>query len=205
MQLIRLGIGFPLAAAITFGLFALMQYLIAGQDGTLIDTIDSASIDFVRVKRDETTQAKDRQLPERAAPKQAPPPPPMNMSDVDTTPDNIASNISMPDMTSDLDLAGFSLNGVQPDSDVIPLVRINPRYPSRALSRGKEGWVQVEFTISRTGTVIDPVIVAADPPKTFNRAALKAIAKWKYKPKLVDGRPEIRPGIQVVLTFKIEK
>ena len=65
-------------------------------------------------------------------------------------------------------------------------MRINPDYPPRALSRGLEGWVQVQFTITATGTVANAVVVNAEPKNIFDDAALKAIARWRYNPK-VDG------------------
>jgi len=103
------------------------------------------------------------------------------------------------------DTSGMGQISVGSDRDVIPLVRINPEYPSRARSRGIEGWVQVEFAITPAGTVADAKVVDADPKGLFERAALDAISRWKYNPKVVDGRAMERRGVQVVLTFKLEK
>jgi periplasmic protein TonB len=85
------------------------------------------------------------------------------------------------------------------------LVRINPEYPSRARSRGVEGWVQIEFTITPAGTVKDPKVIDAEPKGLFERAALEAISRWKYNPKVEEGRPVERRGIQIVLRFELEK
>ncbi|RPH46954.1 MAG: energy transducer TonB, partial [Lysobacterales bacterium] len=68
-----------------------------------------------------------------------------------------------------------------------------------------EGWVQVQFTITPAGTVSDQKVVDADPKGLFERAALDAIGRWKYNPKVVDGRAMERRGVMVVLTFKLEK
>jgi protein TonB len=91
------------------------------------------------------------------------------------------------------------------DRDVIPLVRINPDYPQRALTRGIEGWVQVQFTITATGIVKDPVVVSAEPKNVFEDAALKAIARWRYNPKVESGVPVERVGVQTRLVFQIEQ
>ena len=51
----------------------------------------------------------------------------------------------------------------------------------------------------------DQKVVDADPKGLFERAALDAIGRWKYNPKVVDGRAMERRGVMVVLTFKLEK
>jgi len=91
----------------------------------------------------------------------------------------------------------------QADSDVVPIVRIEPRYPREALLRGLEGWVQVEFTIDEDGRVSDAVVVAAEPKRIFDRSAVQAILRWKFKPRIVDGRPVDRRASQII-EFKLE-
>src|SRR5690606_36795770 len=66
----------------------------------------------------------------------------------------------------------------------MPLVRVPPEYPPRALSRGLEGWVQLQFTITTIGTVKDAIVVDASPKGVFDDAALKAIARWRYNPRV---------------------
>ncbi len=62
----------------------------------------------------------------------------------------------------------------------------------------------VEFTITAAGTVKDPVILEAYPSSIFNRAMLRAIVKWKYKPKIVDGVAVERTGVRVRQNFELE-
>jgi protein TonB len=90
------------------------------------------------------------------------------------------------------------------DQDVMPLVRINPDYPPSAQSRGVQGWVLVQFTITPAGTVKDARVVDADPKSTFDEAAVSAVSRWKYNPKVESGVAVERRGIQVKLTFKLE-
>lgn len=82
------------------------------------------------------------------------------------------------------------------ETDVIPMVKIPPRYPRRAVRAKIEGVVTVEFTITRDGSVIDPSVVQAAPPAVFDRAALQAIRRWKFRPKFIDGRPVQRRAVQ---------
>jgi len=89
------------------------------------------------------------------------------------------------------------------DRDVIPFVRVAPDYPPRAAARGLEGWVQIQFAVTATGTVRDPVVVAAEPRGIFEDAALKAIARWRYNPRIDGGVAVERVGLQTVIRFEL--
>jgi protein TonB len=73
-----------------------------------------------------------------------------------------------------------------------------------AAQRRIEGWVIVEFNISVVGRVKDAKVVSAEPPRIFDREALRAIRKWKYKPKVENGVAVERKGIRVKLTFTLD-
>ena len=87
--------------------------------------------------------------------------------------------------------------------DVVPLFRVAPKYPQLAIQRGLEGWVQLEFTITTSGTVTEIVVKDSDPPKIFDKAAKKAISKWRYAPKAINGKL-VESQAEVVLTFEME-
>lgn len=89
------------------------------------------------------------------------------------------------------------------DRDTIPLVRVPPDYPPRALSRGLEGWVQVQFTITGTGSVKDAVVVKSSS-KVFEDAAIKSILRWRYNPKIEGGAAVERVGVQTIIRFTLE-
>jgi protein TonB len=89
------------------------------------------------------------------------------------------------------------------DQNVIPIVRVEPVYPQRALDRGIEGWVEVEFTVTEVGGVSEPTILGSRPSGVFDRAALRAIERWKYEPKVVDGQPVPRPGMRNRFLFQV--
>ena len=89
-------------------------------------------------------------------------------------------------------------------SGVVPLVRVLPTYPSRAASRGTEGWVKVEFTIKPDGTVDDAVVVKSEPEGTFDDAALAAIEQWEFKAKIVNGIAVPQRATQL-LQFKLDR
>jgi len=192
-----------LALGVTFGLFWVMQALISMEGAGLGDAGPRYNINFVRLKRDETLNEKKRKMPDRTPPEEQPPPPPMNLArNLDLNQD-----IGGIDVGIDLDLGlgdGTGIVAHQGDTDIVPVVRVNPQYPIRAEERGIEGWVELEFTISAAGTVKDARVSSAKPKGVFDRAALRAIKKWKYNPKIEDGVAVERPGVTVRLRFDLE-
>lgn len=90
------------------------------------------------------------------------------------------------------------------DQDAQPVVRIEPDYPPSALRRGLEGWVQVQFSITKTGRVTDVVVVGASPRGVFEEATIEAVRRWLYNPKIEDGVPVERVGLQTVLRFDLD-
>jgi protein TonB len=190
-----------LAIGVTFGLFYLMQALILGKDMKLGE-MSGTMIDFVRLKKDSELDLKKRKMPEKKEPEEPPPPP-----DLRTMTSN-KPNQEMGDMAFaidvEIDVGGTDIAIAASDTDVIPIVRVNPQYPLRASERGIEGWVEVVFTISKLGTVKDPTVLNSHPSSIFDRSALKAIRKWKYNPKIEDGEPVERPGVKVRLKFELD-
>jgi protein TonB len=65
-----------------------------------------------------------------------------------------------------------------------------PDFPTRAKRRGvTEGTVTVEYTVDETGSVRDPRVIESQPKGLFDEATLEALQRWRYRPKLVDGKP----------------
>lgn len=192
------------AAVSTLVLFLAMAALIHTEGGVEEDKGAPRLIDFVRLRRESELNVKERRLPEKARPPEPPPPLPDLKLAAAARP-NQAPQALAPAIDFGLDLRGGpTLAAAVRDTDIVPLVRVNPQYPLSALERGIEGWVEVEFTITPQGTVKDPVVVDSDPRWIFDRAALRAIRKWKYRPKIVDGVPVERKGVRVRLNFQIE-
>ena len=192
------------AALITFGLFALMNALIASEPGTATGP-SSITVHLIRVPpKAELVVEPKSELPTR--PQLAVQP------GVTGLPIDRGTKFS-PRLPSgptgdwfDPKLGGYTnpnLNVPGSDQSEIPIVRVPPVYPQRALDRGVEGWVEVEFTVTEIGGVSDPKVLSAHPSSIFNRAALRAIERWKYEPKVVDGQPVSRPGMRKRLRFEL--
>jgi protein TonB len=52
-----------------------------------------------------------------------------------------------------------------------------------------QGFVLLRFTVTETGSVADPEVLRSDPPAIFDRAAMRAVLRWKYQPQLANGEP----------------
>jgi periplasmic protein TonB len=165
-----------------------------------LDAIETTRIEFTRTRTDTRTETKRVEEAELDRPPVIPETPSMQItqSGIDTNAVTMAPTIDTAGAMTGISLSGGS------DRDVIPLVRINPEYPPRALSRGIEGWVQVQFTISETGSVIDAIVVDSSPKNVFDEAALKAIGRWRYNPKVEGAVAVQRKGVQTILRFELE-
>ena len=200
-----------LGVAISLALFWLMQMMISNNQQGLKKTENIHMTEFVRLKRETKLQTKERRIPDEPPPEKRPPPPKMRVQQTQVT-QTTAPQMDMPMLDIPLSTKQFSgslVNGLQIgaggiSTNVIPLVRIPPRYPMRAANRHIEGWVKVEFTITEQGTVKDAIVIDAQPSKIFNRAALQAIKRWKFKAKIIGGEAFEQRAVQV-LQFKLSK
>ena len=96
--------------------------------------------------------------------------------------------------------AGLIAPPVTADAQLVR--RISPEYPAAAAQKGLEGSVDVRFTITSRGTVENPAVISADPPNVFDRAAIDAVRRWRYDPRVVDGKP-VDSQSRVRLEFKL--
>ncbi|MEL6365706.1 MAG: hypothetical protein AAFR11_12790, partial [Pseudomonadota bacterium] len=166
MGALRLIIGLPIAAAVTFGLFLLMTNLIAlGQDVQIADDSETVNINITRQlqETDFSNQQREFERPNIEAP---PPPPPVvqqQQLDVDDL-----GGVEIPEFS----VSEVASGGFNPDRDAQPLVRIDPQYPDRCQSRAEgEEVVVVQFDVTPDGSVVN-VEVIETTNSCFNRAAI---------------------------------
>ncbi len=186
-------------AIVTFALLWLMRAVIASPDAATDSGIKGRVLDFVQVQEDQEVVVKKRVL--------KPPPPPDPLPPSRPKPrfeseDSMGIEIGpVPvDVQVEPDPGRFSSDG-----EYLPIVKVQPIYPRRAQTRGIEGYVLVEFVVTATGAVRDPVIVDAKPPGIFDRAAVNAALKFKYKPKVVGGEPIAVAGVRNLIKFEIRE
>ena len=196
----RYGSAIGIGAAVTFGLLFLMQLLIASGRGEIGAGQRFEIEDFVRVEREQRVERQEERPEKPPEPEQQPE---MQNPDHNTNFDNsIAVSVGTPTMNTNIDIGGFGL-GVS-DGEYLPIVIVAPQYPARAASRGLEGYVIVELTVTPTGSTKD-IFVVESTSSLFERAAMDAAAKFKYKPRVIDGEPVEVPGVRYKVTFVLEK
>jgi protein TonB len=186
---------------ITLSLIFVMHLLIEYGESAITKERTKHQLDFVRVKKNETLNTEDFTPEKPPKPPEVPPEmPPQDMDSVDPNAPTIP--VAAPEVAADVDVGGPGGMNVA-EGDYLPIVRVAPVYPARALSRGLEGYVDMGFTVTTSGTVKDPVVLFSTS-SLFERAATRAVLKFKYKPRVVDGVPVDVPNVKTRITFKIE-
>ena len=194
-------------------LFFLMSSLIAGGGNASRESNTALNLDFIRLNLDEM------EITRRRVPPPEPPEPkelevPLRLpaqarksedrsiprvEAVAFSTDGLDFNIGngLGRFTGNLGFGAFSENG-----DLYPILRVSPAYPSSARLRRIVGWVDLEYTVLPDGSVIDPVAIDSNAWRSvsggnavrvdrdiFVPSALEVIVRWRFKPRVVDGRP----------------
>ena len=200
MTLLRFPIAFVFGVLFTGAVFWGLWGAINGPL-SLNELKPAVRIEFTRLRHDTEAESRRQEKTEREKPVQTPDMPRIASSASSAPSDSVSM------LTPNVDTRG-AMQGMKisagSDRDIVPLVRIPPEYPARAQQRGIEGWVLLEFTITPSGTVQDPKVIDADPKGIFDDAALKALSRWKYNPKVENGVAVERRGIRVILRFDLE-
>ncbi len=211
--MIRIICSLLLGLIIVLALFWGMQYLIMNNQQDLKPTDNQSRFNIGRIKHESKTQTKERQVPNKPKPKKRPAQPKMKAYTAQVSkvaaPDMDMPNLDIPLHTSNFSGSVLSGQNIKMgagaiSTSVIPLVRIPPQYPMRAANRRIQGWVKVEFTITTKGKVKDAVVIDAKPNSIFNRAALKAIKRWIFKPLIIAGEAQEQRAVQT-LEFKLSR
>jgi len=204
MSFMRLPIAALVAVAVTFGLFLFMNKLISSGGGNRPDMEAIAGIHFGPIEIPDEIATKSRRKPKKPPPPKDPPPPPkLQIAKMDQKVQNMPKmdmpNIDVPMSGGEgMYIGNFQQVDKTAEGDIIPVVVIRPMYPREAAISGIEGWVKVEFTITAIGTVKDPRVIDAEPARVFNREAIRAILKWKFKPRVLDGVAVDRRATQII-------
>jgi protein TonB len=193
-MMVRYVFGVALGAIATFALFMLMQALIKSDRSALTDANKYRITDFVRLQDDEELVTKDRK------PKPPPPPdePPPDMPRPDFDTSDVSQGVDIGAVDVDVNLNVGGVGGFSSDGEYLPIVKVNPVYPRRAQTRGIEGYVLLEFIVTKTGAVRDPVVIESKPPGIFDRAAMAAAL-----PKVVNGEAIDVAGVKNRITFEL--
>ncbi|MDO6445726.1 TonB family protein [Colwellia sp. 1_MG-2023] len=202
--MVRLLVSILLGAAVTFALFSFMAFLISSGDRREEEKLENIIVEVNTTPPKSAAEQRRRVPPPPPPPPKTPPKPQAPEPEVNNTSGGLTFN--MPGVQLAGANAGISAPGAGfgRDGDATPIVRIEPKYPIQAARDGKEGWVKLSFSINEIGGVEDVTVIDAEPKRIFDKEARRALRKWKYKPKVVDGKPLRQTGLTVQLDFKMD-
>jgi protein TonB len=199
----RLSIAVLIALAVNLVLFLLLDQMLHEKEVQVETGVAAERIEFVRLRREpesplpeEPKQQEERPEPPPAAPKTPLKPLAVDVPEMEDWP--------IPDLNIPLNIQTGPYIGSRPElpatlaAEPVPRMRFPPRYPQRALMRRVEGKVVLKFTINPDGSVSDAEVIKAEPTGYFEQSALRAIGRWQFHPKVVDGKTVSRSATQTI-------
>ncbi|MGD8120272.1 energy transducer TonB [Vibrio sp. TRT 2004] len=203
--MMRLLLAIPLAFACVLAIFSVMALMVDSGQRSVPDTSQSLSFNMIMLENEQDVQRRQRSVPEPPKAPQVPQHMPTSQANAEQTQ---LSPVSQPSLGLSTAIEGLAIRapsfgdfGV--NQQAMPLYRVEPRYPSQAAKRRIEGYVVIKFTIDPTGRPTDLEVLDAKPKRTFEREAIAALKKWKYQPKIVDGKALSQFGQTATVEFKI--
>lgn len=182
---IRIVIAFVAALCVSLVLFYIMNMMITSDRGVSKLTANNNIINFIRLNQESAAQKKNRRRIKKKIEKREVPDKLKISLKKNILKTNLDFTMPIPKLSS-LDIQGSPAIGEvgnkNTDGILVPVTRIAPQYPRKAARKRIEGWVEIEFSVLENGTVNDIKVIASKPRRVFNRAAIKAISKWKFKP-----------------------
>lgn len=203
----RLFVRSPMVAAVglsvVFSLVLFMLLYSAIHVGKFVadKSLALQTIDFVRLRRDSDVETLSRRKP---PPPPAQPPPPAKMKVVADSVQQGMSGMEIPTLNLSASVGGGPIGGSMAsaaalfDGDLLPLQRIPPQYPRDAARGGITGWVQLEVLVNADGSVRSAKVIDAKPRGVFEASAVQAVMRWKFKPKVENGKPVEQRGAQKI-------
>ncbi|MGB0371639.1 MAG: energy transducer TonB [Opitutales bacterium] len=194
-QLLKWVFSLAIGLSISLSLFGFMRTLVNSGSALSDGGSDLQSINFVRLKIEDQVQVKERKRPEEPPPPKKPPPPKrMEMQEVEQ-PDMPAPDITIPNLDlPNVSGAGASLGGIglqeqgsgDRNSGNMLRSRIDPVYPRKAAADGLEGAVKMRVSIGVDGRPTN-VEVLSFTDRIFVSPAQRAVYRWRWEPRYVDG------------------
>lgn len=178
-----------------------MSYLIQSSEMMMNKAKRVQMLDFVRVKREEAVERKDRK-PQKPQLNKSPDVPPVPQSSMDGG-QQLAVSAMPTDAGVDIDAGGVGFGAGE--GDYLPIVKVAPIYPQRALARGIFGHCLVKYTVTTAGTVKDVEVIEEECTSSlFHRSSVEAALRFKYKPRVIDGVPMEVRGVHNIFHYREE-
>ncbi|UPS11584.1 energy transducer TonB [Vibrio alginolyticus] len=204
----RLLLALPASLLISVSLFSFMAWMVDKGNQRAPEASEAVRFDMVMVENEADVQRRQRSVPEQPEPPQAPEPMDLSQADTQMEPMSQMTPVSALGLNTALEgiaISAPNLKGTMGNQQALPLYRVDPRYPSKALKRRVEGYVIMRFTIDATGRPKDIKVIEAEPERMFEREAIRALKKWKYQPKVEDGVSIEQFGQTAKVEFKLAK
>ena len=198
---LRIGLATCTSLLMTFVILVFMKSLIGGDGPVILNKKKTIPLpEFIFSKPDEPDPLIDRiEPPEKYV---EPLPDPLIPHTGETGEKLLVGMERIPPIDNNGDDIVFR---PQFNTELAAIVDIQPEYPQWAVRKGIEGYVLVEFTVTRSGSTEDIEVIDAYPEDTFNRSAIRAASKSRFKPKIVNGSPVPVKGMQKKYTFRIDE
>jgi len=203
MIFVRWALSMAMAGGITLGLFYFMQFLIATGEAfderiSVVKIVDATmpEIELEVIEEIDKPEPIEEVVQEQPEIQE-------RQTNLDSGP---ALNIQRATVELDTGLQLSNASIAATDGDYLPLVAIAPQYPTRAAQRGIQGWCLVSFTVDGLGNVVEESIqvVDAEPANIFDRSSLRAAARFKFQPRVVDGEGVNVDGVQYLFRYQLE-
>lgn len=195
----------------TLIIFWFMNYMINSNERNIASNSVYKMIDFVSLKRNVREPDMKKELPPEPVEQKDPPKIPNTIKENKSVNDlqtPTPLNLNMPSLLGDMGVASgapkvlSAMKTPKMDSVLTPMVQIKPIYPSREKRMGVEGYVKVKLDVDATGYVVGVKILESKPKGAFDKSVIRAVKKWKFRPKTVDGKAVAQSG-ELTLNFKL--
>ena len=197
----------PFAFLMSLFIFYFMSLLISASKNPAKTDNQNISINFLLNAKLEELELRSRRLPKKPKEEEPPPKTPkLKIQQKEPQKPEMTSQLPPLDLPDDFQSdekgAGVSAYTNQ-DREVTPIFRVQAIYPRRAALQNIEGFVILQFDITPAGYTDNISVIQASPPQIFNSSAVQALRKWKYKPKIENGKAVHQKNLKVQLDFTL--
>lgn len=199
-----------ISIGIVIGLFLLMNSLIGtGESET---ERENTVIDIGNIQEEKEIQRKERRVPKKPPPPKEPPPPQQQVQEQNKVVTHIV-NVQIDNLDATFEGEGLYAGSLGQqgtgfggfgDGDAIPLSTVPPQYPQDANMKGIQGYVKFVFDIMPDGSPANIRVTESKPRRVFDKAARKAIRRWKFKPKQYNGQPVKQTNMRYTMEFRLD-
>lgn len=183
---------------ITAGLFFAMHLLIEVGEAALTDPRERATLTFTRIKNE--TEVKT--IPDEILQINDPPEIPTI-----TPPSDAESSerilVIGPGPGEPAPIPGPKPGFFVSDNALVTIIAVQPSYPASAAAKGQEGWVIVEFDVNSAGGVQNAKVLESSH-RVFDKAAVKAALRFRFKARVVDGAAAPSYGVRRMFRFEMD-